>query len=60
MTTLKEEVKHIIDILPDDATWDDLMYECYVRQKIDIGLKAVQKGKTIPLNTAKARLLNAN
>jgi len=25
MTTLKEEVKHIIDILPDDATWDDLI-----------------------------------
>lgn len=50
--------KKMIDNLPDEVSWDDLIYEFYVRQKIDKGLKEVEEGKTISLEEAKKRLLN--
>jgi hypothetical protein len=30
--TIKEEAQRLIEKLPDDATWDDVMHEIYVRQ----------------------------
>jgi hypothetical protein len=33
MNIAKEEAKKLIDKLPDQATWDDIMYEFYVRKK---------------------------
>jgi hypothetical protein len=56
MTTVKEDAKKLIDILPDDATWDDVMYEMFVRQKIELGLKAVEEGRVMSLEDAKKRL----
>ena len=38
MTAVKEEAAKLVEALPEDATWDDLMYEIYVRQAIDSGL----------------------
>jgi len=35
---IKPEARAMIDRLADDATWDDLMYEIYVRQAIESGL----------------------
>jgi hypothetical protein len=35
---VKEEARKLIDKLPDDSTWDDLMHEIYVRQAIEAGL----------------------
>jgi hypothetical protein len=29
---IKEEARRLIEKLPDDATWDDVMREIYVRQ----------------------------
>jgi len=52
MAAIKEEAKKLIDILPDDATWDDLMYEIYVRQKIELGLKDIEDGNTVTLEEA--------
>ena len=59
MPAIKDEAKKIIDNLPDDATWDDVMYEFYVRQKIEAGLKAIDDGKFISLEEAKKRLLDS-
>ena len=42
---LKEEARRLIDKLPDNFTWDDLMYEIYVRQTVESGLKDSQEGK---------------
>ena len=42
---LKEEARRLIDKLPDNFTWDDLMYEIYVRQTVEAGLKDSQEGK---------------
>ena len=42
----KEDAKALIDQLPEDATWDDLMHEIYVRQAIEAGLKDSLEGRT--------------
>ena len=57
MHTAKESARNIIDHLPDQATWEDIMYELYVKQKIEAGLKAVEEGRTIPHVEMKRRLL---
>ena len=57
MQTAKEAVRHLIDRLPDQATWEDIMYELYVKQKIEAGLKAMEAGRTIPHEEMKRRLL---
>ena len=36
---IKDEAKRMIDRLPDEVTWDDLMHEIYVRQAIEAGLE---------------------
>ncbi len=57
-TTAKEAARQIIEHLPEQATWDDIMYEFYVKQKIEAGLKASDEGRTVPHEEAKQRLLN--
>lgn len=57
MQTAKEAARHLIDRLPDQVTWEDIMYELYVKQKIEASLKAVEEGPTIPHEEMKRRLL---
>ena len=35
MATPKQAALNLIDHLPDQANWDDIMYELYVKQKIE-------------------------
>jgi hypothetical protein len=35
---IKEEARKLIDKLPESSTWDDLMYQIYVRQTVEAGL----------------------
>ena len=57
MQSVKDMAREVIEHLPDTATFDDLMYEFYVRQKIEAGLQAANEGRTIPHDEAKRRLL---
>ena len=36
---VKAEAHRLVDELPQDATWEDLMYKIYVRQAIEAGLE---------------------
>jgi len=45
-TGIKEEARRLLDRLPDQFTWDDLMHEIYVRQAIDAGLEDSKAGRT--------------
>ena len=47
-TTAKDEVRALLEKLPDDASLNDIQYHIYVRQKIERGLEAIQKGNVIP------------
>ncbi|MEJ2604345.1 MAG: hypothetical protein P8172_13840 [Gammaproteobacteria bacterium] len=57
MSTVKEAARAIVDKLPEDATWDDLIYEFYVKQKIEAGLKAADEGRTNPHEEIRSRLI---
>ncbi len=53
--SVREEAKRLVDHLPATATWDDLMYEIYARQKIQTGLEAADEGRVIPHEEVKKR-----
>jgi predicted transcriptional regulator len=42
---VKEEAQRLIEKLPDNITWDDLMHEIYVRQAIEAGLADSEAGR---------------
>jgi hypothetical protein len=42
---IKTSAMRIIRDLPSGASWDDLMYQIYVRQKIEAGLADIKAGK---------------
>jgi len=52
---LKAEARRLVDQLPEDATWEDLMYEIYVRQKIEAGLKASDEDRAIDVEEVRKR-----
>ena len=43
---IKEEARRLVDKLPEESTWDDLMYEIYVRQVVEEGLEDSKAGRT--------------
>ena len=49
MTTAipKEEVRRLLETLPDDVSYEDIQYRICVQQKIDRGLKASDRGDFI-------------
>jgi len=53
--SIKEKAYHILDNLPDKATWDDLMYKIYVRQAIEAGIKDSNKGLTVDVKEVRKR-----
>jgi predicted transcriptional regulator len=53
-TNLKQEAHRLIEQLPENATWDDLMYESYVRQAIDAGLADSEAGRTPDVKEVRA------
>ena len=59
MTTVKEQVHKLAETLPDDATWDQAMYELYIRQKIAEGEKAVADGRVVPHEEVRKRFSQA-
>lgn len=57
MSSAKEAARQLIDHLPDQASWDDIMYELYVKQKIEESLADIEAGRTVPHEQVKAELL---
>jgi predicted transcriptional regulator len=52
---VKQEARRLVDNLPENATWDDLMYEIYVRQAIDAGLADREAGRTLDVKEVRAK-----
>ena len=51
---VKEEARRLIEKLPDDVTWDDLMHEIYVRQAIEAGLADSGAGRVKDVDQVRA------
>ena len=54
-SNIKTEAQKLIDRLPDNFTWDDLMYEIYVRQVVEAGLADSQAGRLISVQEVRAK-----
>lgn len=53
--TIKEQAKLLIENLPEDSTWEDLMYQIYVRQVIESGLQDSEMGRVISVEKVKEK-----
>ena len=47
MAEVKERVRELLDRLPDDCSFDDVLYHLYVVQKVEQGLADVAAGRVI-------------
>lgn len=43
--TIKSAAARLVRELPDSASWDDLMHQIYVRQKIEAGRADLRSGR---------------
>ena len=55
MSNVKLEARHLVGSLPDNATWDDLMYTIYVRQAVESGLEDRDAGRALHVAEVRAR-----
>lgn len=53
--SIKEKARNLIDKLPENSTWDDLMYEIYVRQAVESGLNDSEAGKVVSVEEVRAK-----
>ncbi len=44
---MRVKAEELINHLPENASWDDLMYNIYVRQKIERGISDADNGRTV-------------
>jgi len=44
---IRAAARQLVDGLPDDATWDDVMERVYVRQAIEAGRRDIAAGRVI-------------
>ena len=52
-TSIKEAAYRLVDQLPDDATWDDLMRKAYEQQAIEAGLADSEAGRVTEVETVR-------
>lgn len=52
---VKVEARRLVEELPENATWDDLMYRIYVRQAIEAGLEDSEAGRVVSVEEVRAR-----
>lgn len=57
MPTIKQEIIEMINKLPDQADYDEILAEIYFRQKVDKSLKQIEEGKVVSHEEAKKRIL---
>jgi len=55
LAAVKEDAVNLIRSLPDNCSWDDIIYEMYVKKKIEEGLKAADEGSVITHEEVKKR-----
>lgn len=52
---VREQAQAIVNRLPADASWDDLMYQIYVRQAIESGLADSEAGRILDIREVRSR-----
>ncbi len=52
---VKEEAHKLVDKMPENSTWDDLIHEIYVRQVVERGLADSKAGRTKDVGTVRRK-----
>jgi predicted transcriptional regulator len=58
MGGVREEAHKLIDALPEETSWDDVIYQMYVRKKIARGLEASEQGHVVAHDEVKKLFLS--
>lgn len=56
MATVKDEVRRLLEALPDDASLEDVQYSIYVRERIERGRKEANEGRSIDQDDVEIRM----
>jgi predicted transcriptional regulator len=56
MASAKEQIKRMLDELPDDASWEDLQHSIYVRERIERGRREALEGRVVDQEEIERRM----
>ncbi len=56
MGSPKDEVRRILDEIPDDVSYEDIQYHIYVREKVERGLEDVEQGRVLTQGEVERRM----
>ena len=56
MSKAKKEVKKLLGLLPERASYEDIQYHIYVRQKIERGLKDIREDRMLSQKEVERRM----
>ncbi|MGB2728388.1 MAG: hypothetical protein WBD09_07910 [Halobacteriota archaeon] len=56
MSTAKEEVRKMLDQIPEDATFEDIQYHIYVQEKIERGMNDIKEGRVLSQEEIERRM----
>lgn len=56
VASVKEEIRRLLEQLPDDCSLEDVQYHLYVRQKIELSLADARQGHVVAQEEAERRL----
>jgi predicted transcriptional regulator len=58
MGGVREEAQKVIDALPEETSWDDVIYQMSVRKKIAKGIEAAEQGRVVTHEELKKQFLS--
>jgi predicted transcriptional regulator len=53
--SVKAAARELIDQMPENSTWDDLMHEIYIRRAIEAGIADSEAGRVISVEEVRAK-----
>ena len=56
MATAKEEVRRLLEALPDDASLEDVQYSIYVRERIERGRREGDESRLVKQDEVESRM----
>lgn len=56
MENAKQQVRELLDALPDDCSLEDIQYHVYVHQKVLRSLREADEGKLVSQEEAERRM----
>ena len=52
----KEDIRRLLDELPDDVSYEDVQYHIYVQQAVQLGIDAAERGEVLSQEEVERRM----